>query len=175
MPSNERVRLHDGEDSTPVDQRRQRDEGNSGRVIGPPGLDLPLEVQRPTAPQLFVLLLDEPGRVVTREEIRTLLWPDTTVDFDHSLDVALNRLRVALGDSGKEPRFVETVPRIGYRFVAQVHTAIDRPRAIRGRSIAARVGLYALTAIIAALIALAIVHQHYDKFVDRPGRASSTR
>jgi DNA-binding winged helix-turn-helix (wHTH) protein len=112
---------------------------------------------------------------VTREEIRTLLWPDTTVDFDHSLDVALNRLRAALGDSGKEPRFVETVPRIGYRFVAEVHTAIDCPRAIRGRSIAARVGLYALTAIIAALIALAIVHQHYDKFVDRPARASSSR
>jgi DNA-binding winged helix-turn-helix (wHTH) protein len=126
--------------------------------------------------RLLVLLLDEPGRVVTREEIRTLLWPDTTVDFDHSLDVALNRLRAALGDSGKEPRFIETVPRIGYRFVAEVHAAIDRPRAaIRGRSTAARVGLYALTAIIAALIALAIVHQHYDKFVDRPARASSTR
>jgi DNA-binding winged helix-turn-helix (wHTH) protein len=125
--------------------------------------------------RLLGLLLDEPGRVVTREEIRTLLWPDTTVDFDHSLDVALNRLRAALGDSGKEPRFVETVPRIGYRFVAEVHREIDRPLAIRGRSIAARVGLYALTAIIAALIALAIVHQHYDKFVDRPARASSTR
>jgi DNA-binding winged helix-turn-helix (wHTH) protein len=125
--------------------------------------------------RLLVLLLDEPGRVVTREEIRTLLWPDTTVDFDHSLDVALNRLRAALGDSGKEPKFVETVPRIGYRFVAEVHTVVDCPRGIRGRSIAARVGLYALTAIIAALIALAIVHQHYDKFVDRPAGASSTR
>jgi len=125
--------------------------------------------------QLLRLLLDKPGRIVTRDEIRTRLWPDTTVDFDHSLDVALNRLRAALGDSGKQPTFVETVPRIGYRFVAEVRTAIDRPRASRGRSIAARVGLYALTAIIAALIALAVVHQHYDKFVDRPSRASSTR
>lgn len=125
--------------------------------------------------RLLMLLLEEPGRVVTREEIRTLLWPDTTVDFDHSLDVALNRLRAALGDSGKEPRFVETVPRIGYRFVAEVHTAIERPRTIRERSMAVRVGLYALTAIIAALIALAIVRQHYDKFVERPARASSTR
>ena len=125
--------------------------------------------------RLLMLLLEEPGRIVTREEIRTLLWPDTTVDFDHSLDVALNRLRAALGDSGKEPRFVETVPRIGYRFVGEVHTAIERPSTIRERSMAVRVGLYALTAIIAALIALAIVHQHYDRFVDRPARASSTR
>lgn len=46
--------------------------------------------------QLLTLLLDEPGRLVTREEIRTRLWPDTTVDFDHSLDVALNRLRAVL-------------------------------------------------------------------------------
>jgi DNA-binding winged helix-turn-helix (wHTH) protein len=115
---------------------------------------------------LLVLLLDQPGRVVTGEEIRTLLWPDTTVNFDHSLDVALNRLRAALGDNGKKPRFARRFH--GYRSLAEVQTAIDRPRAIRGRSTAARVGLYALTAIIAALIALAIVHQHYDKFVDRP-------
>ena len=125
--------------------------------------------------QLLMLLLDEPGRIVTRDEIRARLWPDTTVDFDHSLDVTLNRLRAALGDGGKQRTLVETVPRIGYRFVADVRAEIERPRAMRGRSFAARVGLYALTALIAALIALAVVHQHYDKFVDRPSRASSTR
>ena len=117
--------------------------------------------------RLLVLLLDEPGRLVTREEIRTRLWPDTTVDFEHSLDVALNRLRAVLGDSAKQPVFVETVPRVGYRFVAEVRTQPSVRSWPRVRSIAARAGLYALTAIIAALIALAVVHQHYDKIVER--------
>jgi DNA-binding winged helix-turn-helix (wHTH) protein len=125
--------------------------------------------------QLLVLLLDRPGRIVTRDEIQERLWPDTTVGFDHSLDVALNRLRAALGDSGKPPRLIETVPRTGYRFAAEVRTESESGRSTRARSIAARVGVYALTAIIAALIALAFVHQHYDKLVDRPSRASTTR
>jgi len=122
--------------------------------------------------QLLMLLLEDPGRLVTREEIRTRLWPDTTVDFDHSLDVALNRLRAALGDSAKQPVIIETVPRVGYRFVAEVRSTSDGQRVAYGRSMAARVGLYALTAIIAALVALAIVHQHYDKFVDRSSQSS---
>ncbi len=122
--------------------------------------------------QLLGLLLEEPGRLVTREEIRTRLWPDTTVDFDHSLDVALNRLRAVLGDSARQPVFVETVPRAGYRFVAEVHVDGAARPMYRGRSIAARVGLYALTALVAALAALAIVHQHYDKLVDRSSRSS---
>ena len=122
--------------------------------------------------QLLVLLLEEPGRLVTRDEIRARLWPDTTVDFEHSLDVALNRLRAVLGDSAKQPSFIETVPRIGYRFVAEVSTELDAPPHRRERSLLARVGLYALTAILAALVALAIVHQHYDKFVDRSSSAS---
>src|SRR5437867_8648882 len=109
---------------------------------------------------LLVLLLEDPGRLVTREEIRTRLWPNTTVDFDHSLDVALNRLRAVLDDNAKEPAFIETVPRLGYRFVAVVATPPGARPERRGRSIAARVGLYALTAILAALVALAIVHQH---------------
>jgi DNA-binding winged helix-turn-helix (wHTH) protein len=117
--------------------------------------------------QLLVLLLEEPGRLVTREEIRSRLWPATTVDFDHSLDVALNRLRSVLGDSGKEPRLIETVPRIGYRFVALVQSQPQSLPAARVGSIAKRVGLYALTAIAAALLALAVVHQHYDKIVDK--------
>jgi DNA-binding winged helix-turn-helix (wHTH) protein len=122
--------------------------------------------------QLLVLLLDEPGRLVTREEIRTRLWPDTTVDFEHSLDVALNRLRAVLGDSAKQPVFVETVPRAGYRFVAAVRTEVDALPWRRGRSLAARVGLYVLTAIIAALVALAVVHQHYGKIIERTSRSS---
>ena len=72
--------------------------------------------------QILTLLLERPGEVVTREELRTRLWPaDTFVDFDHSLNAAVRRLRDALGDSAENPRFVETVARRGYRFLAPVN------------------------------------------------------
>jgi len=71
--------------------------------------------------QILVTLLEHPGEVVTREELRSKLWPaDTFVDFDHSLNAAIRRLRDALGDSADRPRFVETVARRGYRFIAPV-------------------------------------------------------
>ena len=67
------------------------------------------------------LMLERPGEVITREELRHRLWPaGTFVDFEHSLNAAIKRLRAALGDDADEPRFVETVPRRGYRFVAAV-------------------------------------------------------
>lgn len=67
------------------------------------------------------MLLEHPGELVTREDIRKRLWPaDTFVDFDHGLNNAVNRLREALGDSAEAPRFVETLPRRGYRFIAEV-------------------------------------------------------
>jgi DNA-binding winged helix-turn-helix (wHTH) protein len=71
----------------------------------------------------FVLaaLLEHPGTIVTREELRQRLWPaDTFVDFDHSLNTAVNKLREVLGDSASSPRFIETLARRGYRFVAEV-------------------------------------------------------
>ncbi len=71
--------------------------------------------------QVLAQLLEKPGEVVTREELRNRLWPaDTFVDFDHSLNAAIRRLRDALGDSAENPRFVETVARRGYRFLAPV-------------------------------------------------------
>src|SRR5579862_3899502 len=71
--------------------------------------------------QVLALLLERPGEVVTREEVRSRLWPaDTFVDFDHSLNAAIRRLRDALGDSAENPTFVETVARRGYRFLAPV-------------------------------------------------------
>jgi cholera toxin transcriptional activator len=71
--------------------------------------------------QVLAFLLDRPGEVVTREQIRQKLWPaDTFVDFDHSLNTAVNKLREALGDSASNPRFVETLARRGYRFLAPV-------------------------------------------------------
>jgi DNA-binding winged helix-turn-helix (wHTH) protein len=74
--------------------------------------------------QVLALLLERPGEVVTRDEVRTRLWPaDTFVDFDHSLNAAIRRLRDALGDSAENPTFVETVARRGYRFLAPVSSA----------------------------------------------------
>jgi TolB-like protein/DNA-binding winged helix-turn-helix (wHTH) protein/Tfp pilus assembly protein PilF len=71
--------------------------------------------------RLLVLLLDRAGDVVTREKVRETLWPaDTYVDFDHSLNTAVRKLREALGDSAEAPRYVETVARRGYRFIAPV-------------------------------------------------------
>src|SRR5579864_1006882 len=68
---------------------------------------------------LLITLLKERGEVVTRDELRRTLWPeDTFVDFDHSLASATNKLREALGDSASNPRFIETIPRRGYRFIA---------------------------------------------------------
>ena len=72
--------------------------------------------------QILSMLLERPGQVVSREELQKKLWPaDTFVDFDHSLNAAIRRLRDALGDSAENPRFVETVARRGYRFLAPVN------------------------------------------------------
>ncbi len=72
--------------------------------------------------QVLALLLDRPGEVVTRDELRQQLWPaDTFVDFDHSLNTAINKVREALGDSASSPRYVETLARRGYRFIAPLH------------------------------------------------------
>jgi TolB-like protein/DNA-binding winged helix-turn-helix (wHTH) protein/Tfp pilus assembly protein PilF len=74
--------------------------------------------------QVLAVLLQHPGEVVTREELQKKLWPaDTFVDFDHGLNKAINKIRDALGDSAESPRFVETVPRRGYRFLADVKVA----------------------------------------------------
>lgn len=70
---------------------------------------------------ILQMLLERPGDIVTRGELRARLWPeDTFVEFDHSLNAAVNKLREVLGDSADQPRYVETVPRRGYRFIAEV-------------------------------------------------------
>ena len=77
--------------------------------------------------QVLALLLERAGNVVTREELQQKLWPsDTFVDFDHSLNTAINKVREALGDSASSPRYVETLARRGYRFIAPVQT--NEPR-----------------------------------------------
>lgn len=69
---------------------------------------------------ILAILLERPGEVVSREEFQKRLWPDTFVDVDHNLNTAINKIREALDDSSERPRFIETLPRRGYRFIAPV-------------------------------------------------------
>jgi DNA-binding winged helix-turn-helix (wHTH) protein len=72
---------------------------------------------------LLAALMERPGEVVTREELKEKVWPsDTIVDFDQGLNRAVNKIREALGDSAQSPQFLETLPRRGYRFIAPVQT-----------------------------------------------------
>jgi TolB-like protein len=79
---------------------------------------------------ILTMMLERPGDVVTREELAKRLWPDGTfVDFEHSLNAAVKRLRAALGDDADSPRFIETLPRRGYRFIAAFEGSSAGPRA----------------------------------------------
>jgi DNA-binding winged helix-turn-helix (wHTH) protein/tetratricopeptide (TPR) repeat protein len=94
---------------------------------------------------VLTVLLQRPGEVVTREELRNQNWPpDTFVDFDNSLNTAINKLREALGDSADNPRFIETLPRRGYRFLAPVSSHQRK----RSRSIAVKWGGAGATAVV---------------------------
>ena len=73
--------------------------------------------------RILLMLLNQPGEVVLREEIRQVLWPNNTVvEFDHSINAAIQRLRDALSDSADKPRYVETLARRGYRFIGNVES-----------------------------------------------------
>jgi len=74
--------------------------------------------------KLLEILLEHPGEVVTREELRSRVWPSENFgDFDQALNIAIGKLRSALGDSAESPRFIETLPKRGYRFIADVSVA----------------------------------------------------
>ena len=75
--------------------------------------------------QVLSILLEQPGEVVTREELQKRLWPDTFVDVDHNLNTAINKIREVLGDSAERPRFVETLPRRGYRFIGELEAPVQ--------------------------------------------------
>src|ERR1700757_2728657 len=84
--------------------------------------------------RVLTFLLERPGEVVTREEMQHRLWGnDTIVDFDHSLGTAINKLREALGDSADNPRFIETLARRGYRFLAPVNDTASKASATAQR------------------------------------------
>src|SRR5579872_6052038 len=119
------------------------------------GVRLPVQ-GRPL--QVLVLLLRTPGQLVTTEQLRTELWPaDTFVDFEHGVRNAVARLRAILGDSATRPRFVETLPRRGYRFIgavaegpapAQPVLITHGPQPVDRRSLW-RIGLLALVCVVA--------------------------
>ena len=75
--------------------------------------------------QVLSILLEQPGEVVTREELQKRLWPDTFVDVDHNLNTAINKIREVLGDSAERPRYVETLPRRGYRFIGELEPPVQ--------------------------------------------------
>src|SRR3984885_10051572 len=109
--------------------------------------------------KVLEILLERPGNLVTREELQTRIWPEETYgDFDHAVNVAVGKLRTALGDSADNPSFIETVPRRGYRFVARLDNGavetlpapapVEVPPAPPARGISGR-----KVAIVAALLA----------------------
>jgi DNA-binding winged helix-turn-helix (wHTH) protein len=90
---------------------------------------------------VLAMLLERPGKVVAREELQKRLWPaDTFVDFDHSLNTAIKKLRQALSDDRKNPRFIETLPKRGYRFIGTVKQAESKPAPTKNPAVSSWVG-----------------------------------
>src|SRR6266446_2484364 len=114
--------------------------------------------------QVLAILLERPGELVTREELQKRLWPDTFVDVDHNLNTAINKIREVLGDSAENSRFVETLSRRGYRFIAPVNGGVpipklpeaaiplDRPKT-RGRLLSSAL----VTTIVTIILAVSVV------------------
>jgi DNA-binding winged helix-turn-helix (wHTH) protein len=115
--------------------------------------------------ELLSLLLERPGEVIPREEIERRLWPDRNVEVNHSLDVVVSRVRTVLGDKGTSPRYIETVPRKGYRFIEPVNVSPESRPAHQRRFWSRALLLYAAVAILAAIVALLFARTRYDKFV----------
>jgi len=119
--------------------------------------------------KILTFLLERSGEVVTREELRNTLWSETFVDFDHNLNSAIKKLREALGDSAENPRYIETVPRLGYRFIAPVSSAaaatVMEPKPQADSSIRA------LAVAGAIVIALFLGWLAWHRFGPRPAQA----
>ena len=127
---------------------------------------------------LLTLLVERPGQLIARDEIKRQLWPDSKLELEHSLDVLMNRLRSVLGDSGTSPRYIETVPRKGYRFLGPVRCEPDRTPKMAKPAVMRRLAQYAAIALLAAVATLLIVHSQYAKFAPSrrvPKSATQTR
>jgi DNA-binding winged helix-turn-helix (wHTH) protein len=140
---------------------------------------------------LLCLLLERPGELVTREDIERALWPDRHVNVDHSLDVIVSRLRAVLDDRGPRSRYIETVPRRGYRFIEPVAVKVDAATKVeevgtktkveaaggetrRSRHWRRRLVTYAAIALLAAMLAVLFVRTRYDKLVPRERPSTSS-
>ena len=143
---------------------RSRQLRRGGRTIGINGQCL----------DLLALMLKRAGQLITREEIRQALWPDSNVDFEHSLDVLVNRLRIALGENRKNTRYIQTVPKQGYRFVEQVRFESGGYEHSTGTGRIHAFGRYAAVAVLAALLAVVYAHTRYQKFVPHEGAPAPT-
>ena len=114
---------------------------------------------------LLGMLLERPGDLMTREEIHSRLWPDTNVDFEHSLDVLVSRLRAALGEGIGNSRYIQTLPRKGYRFIERVTVRSETGTLRQPLRMIRRVGIYVAVAILVAILALLFARTRYEKFV----------
>ncbi len=135
--------------------------------------------------QVLRVLLERPGDIVTREELHKLLWPeDVFVDFDHGLNKSVQKIREALSDSSESPRYVETIPRVGYRFIApvieisHVGSAQQRQEVFAENSaappIAPRPGMASMWAVLAVCAAILILAGAWF-MSHRKGTSSATR
>jgi DNA-binding winged helix-turn-helix (wHTH) protein len=117
--------------------------------------------------KVLATLLQRPGQVVTREELRQLIWPEESFgDFDHAINLAVTKLRATLGDSANVPHLIETLPRRGYRFIGPVNESgpkLPRPAAPKGRLVTKR-GWLGLGAVVSIFLGFGIWH-----FFEFPG------
>jgi len=132
--------------------------------------------------ELLTLLAQRPGEVVTRDEIKQVLWPSSNQDLEHSLDVLVNRLRRTLGDDGANRKFIETMPRKGFRLLAPVANQSSgadgnsmahqhrypeqrRPTLRLVRTVLRSAVPYVLVALMAVIAAILFARTRYDRFV----------
>lgn len=129
--------------------------------------------------QVLVALIERPREVVSREDLQKRLWPsDVVVDFDRGLNKAINRLREALGDDADNPRFIETLPQRGYRFLAELESAPAEPAASLpepGPAVGATSGLTrrGLVALAGGVVAVPLLALGYRRLVSQPPRIES--
>jgi Tol biopolymer transport system component/DNA-binding winged helix-turn-helix (wHTH) protein len=129
---------------------------------------------------ILAMLLERPGELVTREDLRRRLWPaDTFVDFEHSLNAAIKRLREALGESAEKPVFIETLPRRGYRFLAPIQNGSGTTAAQLAPGASQKFGSRKPAAVLVGALFLAITgllaHQHWGIFYFRTSQTSAPR
>src|SRR3954451_19414755 len=123
--------------------------------------------------RLLVILLDNHGKVVSRDELRQRLWGKTHVDFEEGLNTAIRKLREALGDSAASPRFIETLPRRGYRFIAPAAMNADEPPAPEPPAAPRRAPVGRVLGALSALLAVAIPLGWFSLHRERPALTPS--